>query len=87
MNMMQNSPLLVAQTSPAKNALNFKQPNEMAEKAEEGKSFKQVLSKQVEQEASKQGGDKATNTKVQKLPKLILLLIAALKRSLLMRKA
>lgn len=63
MNMMQNSPLLVAQTSPAKNALNFKQPNEMAEKAEEGKSFKQVLSKQVEQEASKQGGDKATNTK------------------------
>jgi flagellar hook-length control protein FliK len=65
MNMMQNSPLLVAQTSPAKNAMNFKQPNEMAEKPEEGKSFKQVLSKQVEQEASNQDEDKATTKRTE----------------------
>jgi flagellar hook-length control protein FliK len=65
MNMMQNSPLLIAQTSPAKNAMNFKQPNEMAEKPEEGKSFKQVLSKQVEQEASNQDEDKATTKRTE----------------------
>ena len=63
--MMQNLPLLVAQPSPAKNAMtsttsNIKPPSE---KAEEGKSFKQVLSKQVEQEDAKPTADKSNSAK------------------------
>ena len=63
--MMQNLPLLVAQPSPAKNATtsstsNIKPPSE---KAEEGKSFKQVLSKQVEQEDAKPTADKSNSAK------------------------
>jgi len=51
--MMQNLPFLVAQASPAKNAMTTKQPNAKADKSEEGQSFKQVLSKQLEQDDSK----------------------------------
>jgi flagellar hook-length control protein FliK len=63
MNMMQNLPFLVAQASPAKNAMTAKQPSDKAEQTEEGNSFKQVLSKQVEQDESKKALDKKNEVK------------------------
>jgi len=61
--MMQNSPLLVAQTSPAKNATTSN-PSQQA--SEQGESFKQVLSKQVEQEEAQPNKvkDKLSGTKL-----------------------
>ncbi|PCI61085.1 MAG: hypothetical protein COB34_01570 [Methylophilaceae bacterium] len=61
--MMQNSPLLVAQTSPAKNATTSN-PSQQAN--EQGESFKQVLSKQVEQEEAQPNKvkDKLSGTKL-----------------------
>jgi flagellar hook-length control protein FliK len=63
MNMMQNLPFLVAQANPVKNAMTSKQPTMQAEKAEGSNSFKQVLSKQVEQDASKKSLDQSNSTK------------------------
>lgn len=61
--MMQNSPLLVAQTSPAKNATTSNSPKQASE---QGESFKQVLSKQVEQEETqpKKTKDKSSGADV-----------------------
>jgi flagellar hook-length control protein FliK len=63
MNMMQNLPFLVAQASPAKNAITTKQPNAKAEKSEEGQTFKQVLSKQLEQDESKKTLEQSSHDK------------------------
>lgn len=59
--MMQNLPFLVAKTSPVKNTVTAKQPNDQAEKPEGSQSFKQVLSKQVEQDESKKAVEKSTS--------------------------
>jgi flagellar hook-length control protein FliK len=61
--MMQNSPFLVTQTSPAKNATTS---NASKQTSEQGESFKQVLSKQVEQDdaQTKRPLDKPAEEKV-----------------------
>lgn len=60
--MMQNLPFLVAKTSPVKNQMMAKQPNDQADKPEGSKSFKQVLSKQVEQDESKKAVEQSTSS-------------------------
>lgn len=60
--MMQNLPFLVAKTNPVKNQMMAKQPNDQADKPEGSKSFKQVLSKQVEQDESKKAVEQSTSS-------------------------
>ena len=59
--MMQNSPLFVAPPSATKNATQSPVAKPSNEKAEEGESFKNVLSKQVKHEEAK---EKSNSTKV-----------------------
>jgi flagellar hook-length control protein FliK len=57
--MMQNSPLFVAQPSPAKNATQSPKAKQSNDTSEQGESFKDVLSKQVEHKETKEKSNKS----------------------------